>query len=137
MAHRRICVDHRVRRYAEQQWLLQEAVGDDWYVATAELDETKHGTLTTRALWTEGVSAILPEVDRLHLLSTMKDGTSSRLVVADFSDVCDLDGVLEKTEQLLSRWRTKRFPTDDELAEIAVPVARDPGTAKVSDPGIR
>jgi hypothetical protein len=135
--HRRLCVSERARQYSEQQWVLQEAAGDDCYVATAEIDEAKDGSLSSRALWTEGVSALLPEVDRLHLLSAMADGTSSRLVVAEFADICDLDGVVERTQNLLPRWRTLRFPTDAELSRVAAPVVRDPGTASLSDPGSR
>ena len=135
--HRRLCMGERVRHYGDQAWLLQEAVGPDWYVATAEMDENSDGTLSSRALWTEGVRALLPEVDRLHLLTAMADGTSSRLMVAEFGDVCDLDGVLVKTDNLLPRWRTARFPTDQELRAIAMPVARHPGTTSVSSPGQR
>lgn len=137
LLHRRLAVSERVRSYSEQQWILQEAVGDDWYVATAELDETRDGAVTSRALWTEGVQALLPDVDRLHLLSASSDGTSSRMVVASMEDVRALDGALEPTDNLLARFRTVRFPTDAEIREIATPVAKDPGTAAVSEPGRR
>lgn len=135
--HRRLCALERVRRYGEQQWLLQEASGEDVYVASAELDETKDGDVISRALWTEGVQALLPEVDRVHLLSASDDGTSSRLLVAALADLADLVGVVERTDELLPRYRTLRFPTDEELAEVAIPVVGDPTTASVSDPGMR
>ncbi len=127
----------RARSYEAQQWLLQEAVGDEWYVATAELDETREGGMSSRALWTEGVRALLPEVDRLHLLSARADGTSSRIVVASTALVVALDGVLERTDHLLPRFRTLRFPTDAEIDAVAIPLSRDPATASVSEPGWR
>jgi hypothetical protein len=128
LRHHNLLRTLQVERYAQQLARLQGVVGSELHVARAELDETRAGALVSRALWTEGVPALLPEVDRLHLLSTAEDGTSSRILSARFADVVALPGVLERTAHVLARWRPRRFPSDEELDAIAVSVARDEAT---------
>jgi len=131
LLHRNLCTSEQLRRYAEQQWPLQEALGDDVYVAGAEADEARDGLLVSRALWTQHVDTLLPEVDRIQLLPTTLDGTSSRFWVASFAALRSLPGALERTDHHLARWRTGEFPTDEQLRAIANPLERDRRTAEL------
>ncbi len=126
--HRNLVTRERMARYAEQHRPLQEAVGDI-HVARAEADEAPDGLLVSRALWTQRVDSLLPEVDRVHLLETHADGTSSRMWVIGFDTLLTLPGALQRARTHLPRWRTCAFPDGDMLRRLASPLERDRYTA--------
>jgi hypothetical protein len=128
--HRNLVTAERLERYAEQHWPLQAVVSDDdLYVASAESDEAPDGLLVSRALWTQGVDTLLPEVDRVHMLETDDSGMSSRMWVAPFEHLAELPNLISRHRCHLARWRTERFPTQDEIRLIANPIERDTTTA--------
>ena len=129
--HHNLLTEERLQRYAEQHWPLQEVVGDELYVASAEADEAPDGMQVSRALWTERVDTLLPEVDRIHMLETLPDGSSSRMWVADFDALRSLPDALIRARCHLPRWRTARFPSASELRAVANPLERDKRTAEL------
>ena len=131
MIHRNLVTQERMARYAEQQRPLQESVGEDVHVARAEADEAPDGLLVSRALWTQRVDTLLPEVDRVHLLETYPDGTSSRMWVVRLEDLLARPDALRRARTHLPRWRTHAFPPQETLRRIATPLERDRRTAEL------
>jgi hypothetical protein len=115
-----------VQDYAAQRRWLEDLVGETTYVASAR-SLRLHGELTTYALWTRDVPALLPDVERVHLLETGPDG--DRLWSTDLDRLRRLPGCLNRYPTRLSRWRTGRFPNAEELRRIATPLESDPALA--------
>lgn len=128
--HRNLVTRERMARYAEQHRPLQEAAGDV-HVARAEADEGPDGLLVSRALWTQRVDALLPEVDRVHMLETYSDGTSSRMWVIGLEDLLAVPGALQRARTHMPRWRTHAFPDGETLRRLATPLERDRCTAEL------
>lgn len=118
-------IEETVSHYGAQRWPLQQVVGEDLYVASANTLRDDDGRLTSFALWTERVDTLLPEVDRVHLLETGPDGDAHRLWATDFESLSSLPEAIVRVGCPLTRWRTGRFPDARELRRVATPLELD------------
>ncbi|MEQ9319560.1 MAG: hypothetical protein RIF41_10400, partial [Polyangiaceae bacterium] len=118
-------IEETVSHYDAQRWPLQQVVGDDVYVASANTLRDDDGRLTSFALWTERVDTLLPTVDRVHLLETGPDGESHRLWATDLESLSSLPEAIVRVGCPLTRWRTGRFPDATELRRVATPLELD------------
>jgi hypothetical protein len=131
VTHHNLLVRERLRAYADEQWPLQQLLGPEPYVASAEADADADGALVSRALWTEGVVTLLPATERIHLLPASRDGVTSRLWVTSLGALLQLPRALEPTADPLPRFATRRFPSELELRRIATLLERDGQTAEL------
>ncbi len=127
--HQNLLAAEILDSYADQQRLLQEALGEDVYVASAEADEDPEGWYVSRAVWTQGVDTLLPQVDRVFLLESV--GPVPQIWVAPWDKLVALPNALKQGEQLHPRWRTCAFPDAEQLQAIAVPLEQDRRTAEL------
>ena len=127
--HQNLLAAELLDSYAEQQATLQELLGEDVYVASADADEDPEGWYVTRAVWTQGVDTLLPQVDRVCLLESA--GPVPQSWIAPWEALAALPDTLERSEQLHPHWRARRFPSDEQLRAIAVPLEQDQRTAEL------
>ena len=104
--------------YEEQKAML-EALHEKQeiavFVASYACAQMKDGTLSTFAVWSNGVDTLLPKAQRLMFYEEGKN------IVADgeWDHVVSIVGhLMEPTEHYPPRFRVLEFPTDDQLAAI-------------------
>ena len=131
VVHHNLLVRERLSAYADEQWPLQQLLGPEPYVASAEAEADANGALVSRTLWTEGVTTLLPSTSRVHLLPASRDGVTSRLWVTTLAALRELPGALEPTGDPLPRFASRRFPSELELRRIGTLLERDGQTAEL------
>jgi hypothetical protein len=111
---RRLC---QLNRYQIQQphlevYLAQETA--DLFAASADT-HWHQGGLRLMASWPRATAVLLPQVDQVNLFT---QGSQQPQVVAWEVLLRVVPHLLERTEWLPARWRTRGFPTEEEFAQM-------------------
>jgi uncharacterized protein YtpQ (UPF0354 family) len=109
----------KVGDYAEQRsWLerLNEANGEDVFVANTMAFQDEAGRIFTVGTWTEGVDTLLPETE---LIAFVRPGDEDETVVTPWAAALPLvREQMEATEHYPVRWRVRSFPSDEVLVQL-------------------
>jgi len=109
--------------YAEQKQLLDqqfEKQGTDVFVATYMLVKGEDERIFSVSTWTAGVEALLPETDRIVLVSLDASGAAGRRWNVAWADLVAAAGhlMLRQDGYQLPRWRVSAFPDEALLAAL-------------------
>jgi len=98
--------------YETQHRLLEPLIGDDAYVASYVPIEQVSGAFSSYCTWTRGITALLPQADRVAFY---EEGAEPFLVPWDAArEVCG--DLMERTGHQPNRWRVEEFPSATELS---------------------
>lgn len=103
--------------YAQQQEVLQRALGDDVFVASYQGVQSEDGSVWSYSVLVEGVNdSLLPQTDRVALVRG-----EETLGIADWNRVHEVMGPrFEPTDYWPPRWRVRAFPSDDEIGRMGL-----------------
>lgn len=101
--------------YEATQQVLQERLGDDIFVATAQLFENE-GRFATLATWTDGVDTLCPLADGVWIQN--QDGSDGML--RSMEDVVDVCGPFEPAREMdyPLRWRLPAWISAEQRARL-------------------
>ncbi|MFO0744305.1 MAG: hypothetical protein U1F43_01350 [Myxococcota bacterium] len=114
--------------YADQKEPLQAAVGDDVFVATLTGYEDQAGRPFTLAVWTQGLTTLLPRADLVGIVRMEQHpGAEPTGSVVGFVRwdklVAVLGPRLAPAGTTPERWRVSAVASDDDLRRLAVEAA--------------
>ena len=110
--------------YASQKQLLEDilaARNEDVFVATCQLMQKEDGSVSSYAVWSEGVDALLPRADAV--VFTHHEGQVLTQVIVPWATVQEhFAGLMERTDHEPVRYRVRSYPDRTLLAQLGEPV---------------
>ena len=106
--------------YDRQRELLEarhQKEGVDLFVASVMAVKKDGDEIVTYSVWGQNVETLLPETDHLALMS---EG-AGMVALGPFEKVREVVGeLLEETDEYPPRWRTRGFPTQEQIERIGM-----------------
>ena len=112
--------------YAEQKKMLEtanEKAGVDQFIAKVTVHKVREGSVFTLTSWTDGVDdALLPEADVVAMARFISEKEGAALLgYVKFERLKEVAGeLMEATEFYPPRYRTRRFPSMEQLTEMGI-----------------